>query len=78
MNVTSALARWSRASNRRRALEVATRGIPWLAAAFAASWAALELGGRSAAALTAGVACVALVIGATLGMRRVWRVPASM
>jgi hypothetical protein len=78
MNVTNALARWSRRSNRRRALEVATRGLPWLAAAAAVTWGALENGGTVAAGVAGGVALLALVIGAALSMRRVWRGAASM
>src|SRR5688572_8836738 len=78
MNVTSALARWSRASNRRRALEVAARGIPWMAAAGAATWAAQDFGGTTEGLIAGGVALAALVTGATLSLRRVWRVPATM
>ncbi|MCW5806720.1 MAG: hypothetical protein KIT31_30425 [Deltaproteobacteria bacterium] len=78
MIVTSALARWSSSSNRRRAFEVATRVLPWLAAGTLGAilalrhvnlWLALGI----AAAFALGVA-----FAVTRALRRSWHGPDSL
>ncbi len=76
MIVTSALNRWSRTWNRRRTLEIAVRGLPWVVAAVPVTGMALDLGG-AAVAIVAGATCaIALVVMAVRALLAIWRNPA--
>jgi len=62
VTVTAALARWTKASNRKRAFETAVRTLPWLAAAAAVAAYAYERAGLPTSAAIGGtLALVALV-----------------
>ncbi|HVV85395.1 MAG TPA: hypothetical protein VHE35_20190, partial [Kofleriaceae bacterium] len=74
MTITPTLIRWSRASNRRRGLELAVLGVPWMVAGVAASLAAAQLAGTPvAAAAVGGGAALALGVVAFRRRKRIWR-----
>ena len=75
MTITRILIRWSRASNRRRGLELAVLGLPWMIAGVAAALAAWQLAGPTAAALVGGGAAIGLVVAGLRRRRRIWRDP---
>jgi hypothetical protein len=71
MIVGRALARWTRGTNRRRALELVTRVLPWLAAfAIAAVW----VGSWIAIAVASALGVAVLVLAAR---RTTWHAPAT-
>lgn len=78
MTVTPTLIRWSRSSNRRRAVELAVQGAPWTVAGLAATVAAGQLAGAPATIVVGGGAAVGLAVAGWRQRRRVWHDPLSM
>src|ERR1044071_1516880 len=77
MNVTSALARWSRKSNRRRLVEAVARVFPWIGAGVAIALLAFARGGIAIGVAVAVVEAAAIAV-LTIGIvRRTWRDPAA-
>src|SRR5262245_9809478 len=77
MNVTSALARWSRMSNRRRLVEAIARVLPWAGAGLAVALLALFRLGLAGGIGIAAVAAAGVGVRLVGVLRRVWRDPAA-
>jgi hypothetical protein len=76
--VNAALARWSKQSNRKRALETCVRTLPWLAAAAAVTAYAYERAGMPTSAAIGGVLAGAALVAAIRRQRSVRHAPASL
>src|SRR4051812_1396016 len=73
MNITPTLIRWSRRSNRRRAVELAVLLLPWTIAGVAASLAVQQRFGTQAAEGVAAGVIVSAVTAGLYGYRRLRR-----
>ena len=78
MTVTTALARWSRRSNRKRAVETAARAAPWLAATGAVTLFVREHAGLATTVATAAMLALIVLALAVRRQRRVRLPPAAL
>ena len=78
MTVTTALARWSKQSNRRRAVETGVRALPWLVAGGALAAFVTFRAGTVGGAATAGLALVAVIVLAVRRQRGVRHAPPTL
>lgn len=75
MTITPTLIRWSRTSNRRRAVELAVLGLPWMVAGVAATLAASQGAGLTGTVAVGGGASIGLAVAGFRRHRRSWRTP---